>query len=68
MTSASVKSAGFTVCAAEQPDHRQHPLPRMRRERPRSSRAAEKRDECAPLHSITSSATTSSVCSMSITS
>src|SRR5262249_44780212 len=34
-------------------------LLRARRERPRSSRAAEQRDELAPLHSITSSATSS---------
>ena len=32
-----------------------------RRERPRSRRTAEQRDELAPLHSITSSATASSV-------
>src|SRR5262249_43513422 len=32
------------------------PLLRARRERPRESRAAEQRDELAPLHSITSSA------------
>jgi hypothetical protein len=41
---------------------------RARRERPRGCCAAEKRHERAPLHSITSSAATSSVCSMSITS
>jgi len=34
----------------------------------RPSCAAEQRDELAAFHSITSSATTSSVCSMSITS
>src|SRR5262245_30375917 len=39
-----------------------------RHERPRDGRAAEQRYERAALHSITSSATTSSVCSMSITS
>jgi len=40
-----------------------HPLAllRARRERPRGSRAAEQRDERAPLHSITSSASASSV-------
>mgnify|MGYP003694463923 CR=1 FL=1 len=38
---------------------RRHPFGRLlraRRERPRSRRAAEQRDELAPLHSITSSA------------
>ena len=40
-----------------------HPLGllRARRERPRRRRAAEQRDELAPLHSITSSARASSV-------
>ena len=37
-------------------DHRHRALLRTRRERPRSRRAAEKRDELAALHSITSSA------------
>ena len=39
-----------------------HPLAllRARRERPRRRRAAEQRDELAPLHSITSSARASS--------
>src|SRR5262245_60223066 len=36
-------------------------LLRSRRERPRTCRAAEQRDELAPLHSITSSAATSSL-------
>src|SRR6516225_4425013 len=36
-------------------------LLRVRRERPRRRRAAEQRDELAPLHSITSSAATSSL-------
>src|SRR4029077_11921494 len=46
---------GRTRAAAQIPDHR-HWLPlRARRERPRR-RAAEQRDELAPLHSITSSA------------
>src|SRR5262249_61802203 len=40
----------------EKPDHRQLGLLRPRRERPRSRRAAEQRDEIAPLHSINSSA------------
>src|SRR4030095_6311537 len=40
-----------------------HPLAllRARRQRPRDRRAAEQRDELAPLHSITSSARASSV-------
>src|SRR6516225_7024356 len=42
--------------AAEEPDHRHRRLLRARRERPRGSRAAEHRDECAPSHSISSSA------------
>src|SRR5262245_474601 len=46
--------------AAEESDHRQRRLLRPRRERPCADRAAEKRDEVAPLHlrnhSITSSA------------
>src|SRR5262245_40520720 len=49
------------------PNHRHRRLLRARRERPRN-RPAEQRYERAALHSITSSATTSSVCSMSITS
>src|SRR5215470_12292512 len=40
----------------EEPDHRHRRLLRAARERPTSSRAAEKRDEVAALHSITSSA------------
>src|SRR5262245_54090817 len=47
---------------AEEPNHRHRRLLRPRRERPRGRRAAEKRDELAPLHrcnhSITSSART----------
>ena len=42
--------------AVEQADHRHRRLLRARRERPRRCRAAEQRDELAPLHSITSSA------------
>ena len=41
-------------------DHRHRRLLRPRRERPRCRRTAEKRDELAPLHSITSSARASS--------
>src|SRR5262249_31031122 len=44
-----VKSAGFTVRAAEQPDHRHRRLLSARRERP-CDRAAEQRDELAPLY------------------
>ena len=46
---------------AEKPDHRHRRLLRPRRERPRRRRAAEQRDELAPLHSITSSARASRV-------
>ena len=47
---------------AQEPDGRQlSRLLRARRERPRRRRAAEQRDELAPLHSITSSARASSV-------
>src|SRR5215831_10396587 len=46
---------------AEQSDHWQCTLLRPRRERPRSGRAAEQRDELAAPHSITSSARASSV-------
>src|SRR6516165_9827977 len=44
----------------QKPDHRRRWLLRARRERPRR-RAAQQRDELAPLHSITSSAATSSL-------
>ena len=47
--------------AVEKPNHRHRRLLRARRERPRRRRAAEQRDELAPLHSITSSAIASSV-------
>src|SRR5215510_5377636 len=43
----------------EEPDHWHRLLLCTRRERPRGRRAAEQRDELAPLHSITSSAATS---------
>src|SRR5262249_12586139 len=46
---------------ASPPSSSQHRLLRARRQRPRSRRAAEKRDEVASLHSITSSAATSSL-------
>ena len=42
--------------AAHESDYRHCRLLRARRERPRRRRAAEKRDELAPFHSITSSA------------
>src|SRR5215813_7276092 len=47
--------------AAEESDHRHRRLLRARRERPHDRRAAEQRDELAALHSITSSAATSSL-------
>jgi ABC transporter substrate binding protein len=43
---------------AHESNHRHRRLLRARRERPRRHRAAEQRDEIAPLHSITSSAAT----------
>ena len=45
----------------EKPDHRHRRLLRARRQRPRRRRAAEQRDEFAPLHSITSSASESTI-------
>jgi hypothetical protein len=42
----------------KKPDHRHGRLLRARRERPRGCSAAEKRDEIATVHSITSSAKT----------
>src|SRR6266542_2796249 len=45
----------------QEPDHRRLALLRPRREGPCGCRAAEKRDERAPLHSITSSARASIV-------
>src|SRR5437016_3530629 len=47
---------------AHEPDYRHRRLLRARRERPRHRRAAEKSDELAAFHSITSSAATSRVC------
>jgi hypothetical protein len=44
---------------AEKPNHRHRRLLRASRDGPRRNRAAEQRDELAPLHSITSSAATS---------
>jgi len=46
---------------AKKPDHRHRSLLRVRRNRPRSSRATEQRDEVPPFHSITSSARPSMV-------
>src|SRR5262249_28113790 len=46
---------------AQKSDRRHRRRLRARRERPRARRAAEERDERAPLHSITSSARASSV-------
>src|SRR5215472_18124375 len=48
-------------CRIEEPDHGHCRLLRAHRQRPRGCRAAEQRYECAPLHSITSSARASSV-------
>jgi hypothetical protein len=42
--------------AVEESNHRHRRLLRARRQRPRSRSAADKRDELAPFHSITSSA------------
>ena len=50
------RASGRRRPAVEKPDHRHRRLLRARRERPRRRRAAEQRDELAPLHSITSSA------------
>src|SRR5215831_2549261 len=47
--------------AAEKPDHRHRRLLRTRHERPHRRRAAEQRDERAASHSMTSSASASSV-------
>src|SRR5262249_11926499 len=47
--------------AVEEPDHRHRRLLRARRERPRGRRAAEQQYELAALHSITSSASASSL-------
>src|SRR5262249_13821095 len=48
---------GIRRAPGEKSDHRHRRLLRIRRERPRGSRAAEQRDELAPVaHSITSSA------------
>jgi hypothetical protein len=49
-----------SVEGVQESDHRHRRLLRPRRERPRSCRAAEKRDEFASPHSITSSARASS--------
>src|SRR5262249_12994863 len=43
-------------CVSNKSDYRHRRLLRARRERPRGSRAAQKRDELATSHSITSSA------------
>jgi hypothetical protein len=52
----------FAGSSVEEPDYRHRRLLRARRKRPPCSRrAAEQRNERAPLHSITSSARASSV-------
>src|SRR5215510_12348149 len=60
-----VASLSFRIVRAQVHEHADAPHPlallRMRRERPSRRRAAEQRDELAPLHSITSSAMLSSV-------
>jgi hypothetical protein len=49
--------ASLSLNVVSTPTHRtRSPCSRARRERPRRRRAAEKRDELAPSHSITSSA------------
>jgi hypothetical protein len=46
-------------CAVNKTNHRRPRLLRARRKRPEDHRAAEKRDELPPAHSITSSASSS---------
>src|SRR5262249_22204321 len=50
---------GIRRSAIEEPDHRHRWLLRARRDRPRGRRATDERDELAPPHSITSSASKS---------
>src|SRR5262249_34253115 len=57
----SIACRGLGRPAADKPDHRHRRLLRARRQRPRGSRAADKRDEIAPRHSITSLALASKV-------
>src|SRR5215470_18074336 len=57
VTQASVKSreklaCQFERCEVEKPDHRHRRLLRARPERPRRRRAAEQRDELAPLDDL----------------
>src|SRR5262245_6119144 len=54
------RCAGLGRTRIEISDHRRWRLLRPRRQRPSSRRAAEQRDELAPSHSITSSASASS--------
>src|SRR5262249_49572579 len=56
----AAKNPHFMGVSGAEPDHRHGWLLRTRRERPRR-RTAEQRDELAPLHSLTSLATESSV-------
>src|SRR4051812_1048795 len=65
MKKGQAKGLGLARPAAEIPDHRHRRWLRARRQRPRRRRAAEERDELAPLHSITSSARASRVGGMS---
>src|SRR5262245_2526778 len=53
-------SVSIRVTGIEKPNYGHRRLLRARRERPRR-RAAEQRDECAPSHSITSSARASTL-------
>src|SRR6516164_3467233 len=55
------RSVRLLRCGGKKPDHRHRRLLRPRCERPRSRRTAEKRDELAPNHSITSSANASNL-------
>src|SRR6516165_8613384 len=59
----------FRIIRSEWHEHADAPHPldllRARRERPRHRRTAEKRDELAPVHSITSSARASTVAGIS---
>src|SRR5262245_38112419 len=59
-----VKRIPLRRCAVEESDHRHRRLLCPRRLRPRS-RAAEQRDELAPFHSITSSASASNLSGIS---
>src|SRR5262249_46501429 len=59
--SAQILCKGFKRCGMQKSDHRHRRWLRARRKRPRGRRAAEEREERAALHSIPSSAATSSL-------